>query len=440
MNAFKLWISLFFITLLSCSPTQKLQKQLPLQIEKSPIFQQSFTGFALLDPENGAFIYEYQSDKYFTPASNTKIFTLYACLQILDDNPAVLRYEISGDSLIFWGTGNPTLLHPTLTVENPTLHFLMKTDKQLFFSSSNFEDERFGPGWAWDDFPYYFQPEKTALPLYGNVITFERDTLKKGFNFSPDFIAKTTRLDEKMGGKKPKITRLETENIFHYNEEALVGEYFLKEIPFRTSDSLFVKLMTPQLNKPLILLDNKRLPTANQQTIMGGDFFPVYKKMMQESDNFLAEQLLLMCADQQLGALNSNKIIAFAKDSIMQDLPHELLWRDGSGLSRYNMFTPRTIARLLEKIHQQLPEEKIFQLFPAGGEEGTIKDWYGGKNAPYIFAKTGTLTGKHCLSGYVKTRRGKTLIFSFMHNNYKGNSQPLKVEMQRILEGIYEQY
>ena len=135
--------------------------------------------------------------------------------------------------------------------------------------------------------------------------------------------------------------------------------------------------------------------------------------MMIESDNFIAEQLLLMCADTKYGVLNSKKIIAFVKDSLLQDLPDELLWRDGSGLSRYNMFTPRSITRLLEKIHQELPEEQIFRIFPAGGASGTIEEWYGGKEQPYVFAKTGTLSGKHCLSGYIKTKTGKTLIFSF---------------------------
>jgi D-alanyl-D-alanine carboxypeptidase/D-alanyl-D-alanine-endopeptidase (penicillin-binding protein 4) len=46
----------------------------------------------------------------------------------------------------------------------------------------------------------------------------------------------------------------------------------------------------------------------------------------------------------------------------------------------------------------------------------------------------------HSLSGYVKTKKGKVLIFSFMHNNFTGSSDPLKKEMQDILKRVYEVY
>ncbi len=431
---------LLLLTVLSCSPTKKFQRALSPKIEDSPIFKKSFTGFALLNPETGEFIYEYQSDKYFTPASNTKIFTLYTCLQVLEEKPAVLRYLELEDALIFQGTGNPTLLHPTLNVENPALDFLKNTNKKLLFSSYNFADERLGPGWAWDDYPYSFQPEKSALPLYGNVVTFERDSLGNDLKIVPAYFKNKAQTVAAMQNDRPRINREEMENIFSYNEKSVSGQPFYREIPYITSASLSLYLLQDTLNKSISITPSDVSGSADSKILYGSEIFPVYQKMMMDSDNFLAEQLLLMCADKELGVLDSKKMIAFAKDNIFQDMPDELLWRDGSGLSRYNMFTPRTIARLLEKIHQELPEEKIFRIFPAGGASGTIENWYGGKNEPYIFAKTGTLTGKHCLSGYVKTKSGQTLIFSFMHNNYKGNAKPLKEEMQRILEDIYERY
>lgn len=440
MNAFKILGCLFLMTVLSCSPTRKLQKSLSPQIEKSPIFSKSFTGFALLDPENGEFIYEYQSDKYFTPASNTKIFTLYTCLQILEERPAVLRYLERRGAVTIYGNGNPILLHPTLKLENPILNFLKKKDKPIYFSSSNFEDERFGSGWAWDDYPYYFQPEKSPIPIYGNVITLERDTINEGVKIYPDFFESNFILNQKIPNERPIIIREERQNKFSLNKHIYTGDYFKKEIPFIYSDSLLIKMLSKEIGKEVKLLEREKFDIKRTKIVRGNEIFPVYQKMMINSDNLLAEQLLLMCADKQFGVLNSKKIIAYAKDSIFQDLPDELLWRDGSGLSRYNMFTPRTIARLLEKMQQELPEEKLLSLFPVGGESGTLENWYGGKSEPYVFAKTGTLTGKHCLSGYIKTKTGKMLIFSFMHNNYKGSSKPLKKEMQRILGRIYEQY
>jgi len=99
--------------LFSCSSqqilTKKERKTLHAQIVDSPIFSKSHTGFALYDPVKKDMLYEYDSDKLFTPASNTKIFTLYAALKILGDTIPALQYVTTGDSLIFWGTGDPSL-------------------------------------------------------------------------------------------------------------------------------------------------------------------------------------------------------------------------------------------------------------------------------------------------------------------------------------------
>ncbi|MCY7331047.1 MAG: D-alanyl-D-alanine carboxypeptidase, partial [Saprospiraceae bacterium] len=52
----------------------------------------------------------------------------------------------------------------------------------------------------------------------------------------------------------------------------------------------------------------------------------------------------------------------------------------------------------------------------------------------WLFAKTGSMGGVVCISGYLRTRRGKTLIFSFMNNNFVGSAKPWRLEMRRILE------
>jgi len=109
---------LFFLPIffLSCAGTQVLtkkeKKSLHELISASPIFSKNYTGFALFDPVAKETLYEFDSDNYFTPASNTKLFTLYTALSVLGDTIPAFEYGIKGDSLIVYGTGDPSLLHP----------------------------------------------------------------------------------------------------------------------------------------------------------------------------------------------------------------------------------------------------------------------------------------------------------------------------------------
>jgi serine-type D-Ala-D-Ala carboxypeptidase/endopeptidase (penicillin-binding protein 4) len=167
----------------------------------------------------------------------------------------------------------------------------------------------------------------------------------------------------------------------------------------------------------------------------------LYKRLMQESDNFIAEQLLLLCSATISDTLNTEKAIKYASAHFLQDLPDKPLWKDGSGLSRYNLFTPRSIISLLEKLYAEVPRQRLFDIFPAGGQSGTIKKWYASDNGqPYIFAKTGTLSNVHCLSGYLITQKGKVLLFSFMHNNYVVDIDEVRKEMQKVLKELYLKY
>ena len=102
----------------------------------------------------------------------------------------------------------------------------------------------------------------------------------------------------------------------------------------------------------------------------------------------------------------------------------------------------RSLVAVLNMIQQILPRERLLNIFSAGGVNGTIKDNYrnpdGYRDTPYIFAKTGTLRNNHNLSGYLISKKGNLLIFSFMHNNYTGSMSALRKEMERVLREVYE--
>lgn len=403
-------------------------------IEQSALFNKSFTGFMLFDPASGAVLHSKNADHYFTPASNTKIFTLYTSLQLLKDSVPALRYVERGDSLIFWGTGDPSLKHPYLPINNQVVDFLKNSDKQLFFTSANFEDSRFGAGWSWDDYYYSYQPEKAALPYHGNIIKVDKTKNDPYFRVEPGYFSDSFSKNEKIKGSGLK--RISDYNIFEFNTATQERSYE-NDHPFIYSDELVINLLIAETGKSIGVLPKEFILPDTSNIVYSNPVDSVYQRLMQESDNFIAEQLLLVCSDLLFGNLNTKQVIKYSKDSLLLDFPDEPIWVDGSGLSRYNLFTPRSIVHLLNQLHQEVPEDRLFNIFPAGGQSGTIKDWYGNTKAPFVFAKTGTLSNNHCLSGYLVTISGKTLIFSFMHNNYQGSSKPYKQEMEKVLRMIY---
>jgi len=408
----------------ACSPS------IVRSISDSEIFGQNHTGFYLYDPQKDNILIDINGDKYFTPASNTKIFTFYTSLRILGDSIPGLRYIESGDSLIVWGTGDPSLFNPELP-EGKVAGFLKSSGKNIFLSTSNFYDEKFGPGWAWDDFPYDFQPEKSALPVYGNVMAISGNngdvTIVPG-TFEKYLYPSETRKDT-------WFKRSLHSNLIHYS--IMENDTVDVNLPFIVTKQILTGILEDTLNRKITFID-RDLP-GDALTIYSTRSDSVYKQMMHMSDNFIAEQLMLVNAGVLSDSLKSSISISYSIDSLLNDLPDPLIWRDGSGLSRYNLFTPRTIVALWVKISELLPKERLYKLIPAGGVSGTLENWYKSDH-PYIYGKTGTLSNNHCLSGFIVTKSGNTLVFSFMNNNYRYSSSTIKYEMESILKEVYEKY
>jgi len=419
---------IIFLTGVGCSPKRYITKEI-INLEAE---LKEHTGFLLYDPVSKKNLVEHQSDRYFTPASNTKIFTFYSSLKLLGDSAVAIKYIQKEDSLIFWGAGDASFLYANVFDNGRLFNFLSNTPGRLFFSGSNFQTETMGPGWAWDDYPYYFSAERSPLPIYGNLINIKKDS--DTFSFDPTYFQLHFAAALEPRGDEAILRDVDSNQITYYPGKKKRTSW---TIPFRYSDDLVAELLSDTLKRKVELI-NKPMPAQTKQ-LRSVPMDSLLRVMMHDSDNFIAEQLLLQCAAMVSDTLRPEIAIAYAKKNFLSDLPDQPQWVDGSGLSRYNLFTPRTIVKLWEKIYQEVPQPRLFPLLATGGKSGTIKNLYKA-NEPYIFGKTGTLSNNHTLSGYLITRKGRVLIFSMMNNNYLASTSEVRKRMEKILYSIHERF
>lgn len=420
-----------FCILLSCSPRLS-KKEYKALIDNSTEFSKNFTGFMLYEPGKEKTLYAYNSNKYFTPASNTKIFTLYAALQVLEDSVPGIRYTLSGDSLIFTGTGDPSFLNPALP-HSKVFDFLKDNEKKLFYVKSADSLKALGPGWAWDDYNDDYSAEKSNFPIYGNIARFHTSREQAQISVIPTLFSDSVVQNEREQLTASLVQRNVNNNTFTYNSGGK-RKKAQKEVPFKWSPALAVALLTDTLQRPVELLET--YPHYPNHTLYSIPADSLYKKMMQSSDNFIAEQILLLISSELNGTLSSDSVIKCLSELYLQELPDAPVWVDGSGLSRYNLFTPRSIVYIWNKLYQEVPQERLFSLLATGGQSGSIKDQFRSAE-PYVFAKTGSLSNNYSLSGYLKAKSGKILIFSFMLNNHVNNLDNLKQEIEKTLWKIH---
>lgn len=412
---------LIFVFITGCKSLKinnKINKEL-----KSSFFNNQFTGLYIYDVKEKKELYNYNGNKYFTPASNTKIFTLFTGLEMLPVVIPAFKYAINKDTITIQGTGDPTFLHPFF--KDSTALKMAKNYKKVNLIINNITDKRFGPGWAWEDFDSYFSPERSAFPMYGNVVSVQnKDTL----NVAPNYFKSRLKLTEKGYGRKELL------NSFYFDK----NRTRTTEIPMIIDTVLLKNLWNDILPNKVHIINKSALKPSKIAYSIPAD--SLYKRMMEVSDNFLAEQILVLASSTISDTLNTVSARNFILENQLKKLQEKPRWVDGSGLSRYNLFTPNSLVDVLTKMYQKIPEERLFHFFPVGGKSGTLKNWYQGNPKPYIYAKSGTLGNNYSLSGYLITNSGKVLAFSYMNNHFMHSNADIKKKMQHIFEKLRDTY
>jgi D-alanyl-D-alanine carboxypeptidase/D-alanyl-D-alanine-endopeptidase (penicillin-binding protein 4) len=419
-------------------------RQLQELTEFNEVFEGGQTGFVLYDLEYQTNLYGLNADRRFVPASNVKLLTFYLVNRVLGHRSPGLFYQEFGDHYEVWGAGYPLLLHPNFTGYDEVGPWISSRKKPVvlnFPAGPGEQVPRYGPGWSWDDYNDGYVYERSALAVFGNRLYLDFSEVdaegRQTLLGSPVSVAGAMR---ELPGQEARIRRSEFGNDFTVSPDFIDRSRFPVERPLHLSDRLVTNELSATFPMQQISAGQRPypLPTAmNALEVSMPD--TVFRKLLQNSDNFLAEQLILQAAARRYQRPDAEAIINYATDTLLPTIGIEgIRWVDGSGLSRYNLLTPRHMARLVMALDQEIGRDRLLSLLPEGGTSGTLQSRFKNKRKPYVWAKTGSLSGVLCLSGLLQTKRGKWLAFSFMHNNFVGKSRDHYAEMEKTLGWCYE--
>ena len=425
---FENWFKILFIVaaiamVLSACSVRQAQKTLL----NSEGVKGAHVGIAVYNDTKGQWLSKYQSDHYFTPASNIKILATYLGLQFLGDSLPGWKMAENADTLFLMPLGDPSFMHPEFRYQ-PVVDVIKNTKKQVVIVGNNQDQfEIFGSGWSWADYDQDYQPERSRMPIYGNVVHFYQSNKKlnaiKPFYFFRDYVD-LDKVEEK------NWTRNRVGNRFFTTNENNKSKYF--QVPFSQEYQpmlLAVSLLKDTLGKTVSFQKNTTVPATNYKTIKTVPTDSLLKIMMLRSDNFYADQIVLMASEQLFGKMDDAALIDSAKKLFFADLPQKMRWVDGSGLSRYNLNTPENYIAILQQMQAKFGEARLKNIFEKGGE-GTISAYY--KNFPgTMYAKTGTLGGQVALSGFIYTPKQQKLYFSVLVANHMS---PSSTQVRRAVE------
>ena len=418
-----LFIAVATVMILSACSVRQAQKTLL----NSEGVKGAHVGIAIYNDSKEQWLSKYQSDHYFTPASNVKILATYLGLQFLGDSLPGWKMAENADTLFLMPLGDPSFMHPEFKYQ-PVVDIIKNTNKQVVIVGNNQDQfEIFGSGWSWADYAEDYQPERSRMPIYGNVVHFYQSNKKleaiKPFYFFKD-IVDLGKAEEK------NWSRSRTGNRFFTTNENNKSKYF--QVPFSQEDMPMVKaleLLNDTLGKKISFQKQSTLPATSYKIIKTVATDSLLKIMMLRSDNFYADQIVLMASEQLFGKMDDAVLLDSTKKLFFADLPQKMRWADGSGLSRYNLNTPENYIAILQQMHSKFGEARVKNIFEKGGE-GTISAYY--KNFPgTMYAKTGTLGGQVALSGFIYTPKQQKLYFSVLVANHMS---PSSTQVRRAVE------
>lgn len=345
-----------------------------------------------LNASTGAVLYGESSHKTLAPASNMKVLSAIAALDVLGpDTTFSTRVVASGPGqIVLVGGGDPYL-----TVSTQNSYPARGSLQQLAQSTA------------------------TALRDQGTTkVTLGYDSsLFTGPNWHPDWT-------DSYSSEVARIVPL-------WADKARTSEGMPVDDPAGAAAASFAKLLASDgITVTSTKATTSTASAAQVAAVSSPPVSVIVEQILLHSDNDAAEVL----ARHTAIAAGQPASFAGAATAITDSLKKRDLWdagaviRDGSGLSTSNRVTTDMLARAVRSALHSDTLGAVISGLPLAGVSGTLETRYStSAGRGQVWAKTGFLAGTHGLSGILVTHSGDVVVFSMLVNGQAdiGVAQPV---------------
>jgi D-alanyl-D-alanine carboxypeptidase/D-alanyl-D-alanine-endopeptidase (penicillin-binding protein 4) len=427
--------------------------------------ERGYWGLLVVDAKTGEMLYALNEKKYFTPASNTKLYTTVAALallgpqhtfttRILSYAPADEHGRLMGDLVLVAG-GDPNLSNRKFPYalrverEGPPEKILgaladqvaasgvKQVEGDIVVDDSFYPNDRYPSGWAIDDMAAGYGAPVSALCLNDNTLSIEVRPACAGckawfsvepwaefYEFSNEITTGAKDSERRIAARRePGSRRVVLRGNIPLGGEPQTLTLAVEE-PAEFAAALLKRLLEARgvrvygraraAHTPASEQKEARIYAEHVSLPLAADVRVVNKI----SQNLHAE-LLLRAIGKKQGDGSVRAGLRALQDFLktLGVAEGDVALNDGSGLSRGNLITPRATVKLLQFAAAQPWAAEFVDSLPVSALDGTLDTRM--KDTPAagrIRAKTGSLGNVNALAGFATTVHGTELVFSMFGN------------------------
>lgn len=407
----------------------------------------SDASLVVYDLTTDSLLFSHRAHKLTRPASVLKLVTSVVALERLGADYTVDTYLLrKGGALYFKGAIDPLFSFEELCSMLQSVPAAVDT---LYADCSFMDSLYWGPGWAWDDTPWEFQPYISPLMLCGGCVEVKAKPAATGEPpvvecFPPSAFYSVENEAVSRGGTGEKFTILRDwlsgTNVIRLRGDCSSPKS--EKMNMFPSQDYFMTVAAEQLAACGVRVSALAVGEAPQGcdtlAVVRRPVADIVAEALMESNNLCAEAL-----SYHLGALYGRlpvkqsmgpEIIKGFLDYTLK-MPARYDICDGSGLSPYTLVSADIIMQVLRYAYSRKGVyDCLLRGLPQSGVSGTLK--HRTKNSvayKKIFAKTGTVTGVCTLAGYAQASNGHTLAFVIL-NEGSPKARPVRVWQDKVCE------